>query len=146
MTNTNGTFRISKQVTISYRDFITTILSNGLNYFEGYGFMIDTSFYNFYEEAKDKLKQQGLDTCLEDVWAQILLDGGELVFKDVEGDDAYTTALTLDKVEKTLWKFLDESPSDAFTLAFDRVYHEEGDAEDCDVLLQYILFGEYLFS
>ncbi len=146
MTNThNGTFRICKEVTISYRDFISTILSDGIYYFSAYGFYIDWDKEK-YREARSRLAKQKLDQTLECIYAEMIIAGGDIKFVLKEGFDVQITPLTLDVVEKALWKFLEEEPSDAFQLAFDRVYHEESDAEDCDVLLQYILFGEYIFS
>lgn len=145
MTNTNGTFRICKEVTISYRDFICNILSDGMHYFSGYGFRLLWN-EDKYKEAKSNLSNQNLDASFEDILTEMIITGGALTFVDDEGGGEYTKPLTLDIVEKSLWRFLDEEPSDAFILAFDRVYHEEADADDCDVLLQYILFGEYMFS
>lgn len=145
MTNTNGTFRICKEVKVDYRSFILNLLSDGMHYFGGYGFRLLWN-EDKYKEAKSNLSNQNLDASFEDILTEMIITGGALTFVDDEGGGEYTKPLTLSIVEKALWKFLDESPSDAFTLAFDRVYHEEGDAEDCDVLLQYILFGEYMFS
>lgn len=148
MTNTitnNGTFRICKEVTISYRDFITTILSDGIQQFLRYGFYIDWDKDKF-RDAKDRLIANKLDRTLESIYAEMIIAGDGIKFVLKEGFDVQITTLTLDTVEKALWKFLEEEPNDAFILAFDRVYHEDYDADDCDVLIQYILFGEYMFS
>lgn len=141
----NGTFRICREVTISYRDFISTLLSDGMYYFSAYGFLIDWD-KDKYREARSRLAENKLDQTLEGIYAEMILSGGDIKFVLKEGFDVQITALTLDAVEKALWKFLEEEPDDAFILAFDRVYHEEYDANDCDVLLQYILFGECMFS
>lgn len=141
----NGTFRICREVTISYRSFISNLLSDGLHYFGSYGFYIDWD-KNQYRDAKERLSNQNLDATLEDILTEMIVTGGSIDFVLKEGYDVQTTTLTLDMVEKALWKFLDEEPNDWFILAFDRVYHEDYDAVDCDYLLQYILFDEYLFS
>lgn len=143
--NKGGTFRIRKEITVDYSGFISNLFSDGLYYFGSYGFEIERDD-DLYEQAKNKLSGHENAVSFEDIYTQIVMDGGEITFVDIEGDGEYTRSFTLDAVEKALWKFLDERPSDAFILAFDRVYHEEADADDCDVLIQYILFGEYMFS
>lgn len=137
-----GTFRICKEITIDYSGFISNLLSDGLHYFSGYGFEFEVS-EALYAETKSKMPN---GVSFEDVYTQIVMDGGEIVFIDVEGEGDYTRYLTLDAVEKALWKFLDEEPSDSFILALDRVVNEDYDADDCDILLQHILFGECVFS
>jgi hypothetical protein len=137
-----GTFRICKEITIDYSGFISNLLSDGLHYFSGYGFEFEVS-ESLYAETKSKMPN---GVSFEDICTQIVMDGGEITFIDVEGDGEYTRSFTLDAVEKALWKFLDERPSDAFILAFERLTDEDYDADDCDVLLQHILFGEYMFS
>lgn len=143
--NKGGTFRISKEITVDYSGFISNLFSDGLHYFGSYGFEVEAD-YDLYEQAKNKLSGNANVVSFEDVYTQIVMDGGEITFIDVEGDGEYTRSFTLDAVEKALWKFLDERPSDAFILAFERLTEEEYDADDCDVLIQYILFGEYMFS
>lgn len=153
----NGTFRICKSVTISYRSFISNLLSDGLENFGGYGFMIDYD-QTVYEKTRERLLESHtrasskhpnvyvITLSWEDVLTQMILDGGEIIFTDIEGGGEYTTTLTLDKVEKALWKFLDERSDDAFIMGVERIIEEEYDADDCDVILQYILFDEYMFS
>lgn len=141
----NGTFRICREVTISYRDFISTILADGIYYFVQYGFFIDWDKEKF-REARSRLAENKLDRTLESIYTEMIISGGGIDFVLKEGFDVQTTTLTLDMVEKALWRFLDEEPNDAFLLAFDRVYHGVYDAGDCDVLLQYILFDQYMFS
>jgi hypothetical protein len=145
MTNTNGTFRICKEVKVDYRSFICNLLCDGLHYFGGYGFYIDWN-KNQYREAKERLANQNLDASFEDILTEMIIAGGALSFVDEEGDGEYTTDLTLSIVEKALWRFLEEEPSDAFIMGVERIIEEEYDADDCDVILQYILFGEYMFS
>ena len=137
-----GTFRICKEITIDYSGFISNLLSDGLHYFSYYGFEFEVS-EALYAETKSKMPN---GVSFEDIYTQIVMDGGGIDFVLKEGFDVQTTTLTLDVVEKALWKFLDERPSDAFILAFERLTDEDYDADDCDVLLQHILFGEYMFS
>ena len=141
----NGTFRICKEVTISYRSFISNLLSDGLHYFSGYGFYTDWD-KNQYRDAKERLSNQNLDATFEDILTEMIITGGALSFIDEEGDGEYTKTLTLDAVEKALWKFLDEEPNDAFIMGVGRIIEEEYDADDCDNILQHILFGECMFS
>lgn len=155
-TQTTGTFRITKEVTVKYRKFIGNLLSGGLEYFNGYGFMIDYD-QSVYDSTKEKMLETHtrassthpnvytISLSWEDILTQMILDGGEIIFTDVEGGGEHTTTLTLDKIEKALWKFLDESPDDIFIMRFENINDGEYDSDDCDVLLQYILFGEYTF-
>lgn len=160
MTNTltnNGTFRICKEVKVDYRSFILNLLSDGLHYFGDYGFIIDFDS-DVYDKTKEVLLKsttktsskhpnvQVITLCYEDILTQMILDGGEIIFTDEECGGEYTAALTLDKVEKALWRFLEEEPSDAFIMGVERIIEEEYDADDCDNILQHILFGECMFS
>jgi hypothetical protein len=154
---TTGTFRICREVTIRYKRFISNLLSDGLENFGGYGFMIDYD-QTVYEKTREVMLESHtrasskhpnvyvITLSWEDVLTQMILDGGEIVFTDVDRGGEYTTTLTLDKVEKALWKFLDEQSDDAFIMGVERIIEEEYDADDCDVILQYILFDEYMFS
>lgn len=156
-TQTTGTFRITKEVTVKYKKFICNLLSGGLEYFKGYGFMIDYD-QSVYDSTKEKMLETHtkasfrypnvytISLSWEDILTQMILDGGEIIFTDVEGGGEHTTTLTLGKIEKALWKFLDERSNEAFILVFERVNEEEYDADDCDFILQYILFGEFMFS
>lgn len=114
-------------------DVLYTALCDGLSYFCGYGFEID---YNKeqYKEAKEKLN----NACFEDVLIQLLKDGNNITFVDVENDGEETTPLNLAS-------FLDRYsfvPDDTIKALKDGDY----DAIDADNFLQYILFSEITFG
>lgn len=114
-------------------DVLNTSLCDGLSYFCGYGFEIE---YNKeqYKEAKEKLN----NPCFEDVLIQILKDGHDITFVDVENDGEETSVLTLAT-------FLDRYsfvPDDTIKALKDGDY----DATDADNFLQYILFSEITFG
>lgn len=114
-------------------DVLHTALCDGLSYFCGYGFEID---YNKeqYNEAKEKLN----NPCFEDVLIQILKDGNDITFVDVENDGDETSVLNLAS-------FLDRYslvPKDTIKALKDGDY----DAIEADDFLQYILFSEITFG
>lgn len=138
----NRTVVIKKEVVYNYREFITTLLSDGLFYFSGYGFYISYK-ENEYEISKQKL---GLGACLEDIQAQMILDGFAITVIDDEGDWEYTTDLTLDLIESALLEHLETEPDQTFISAYDEVISGDYDADSCDIVMQYILFGGVMFS
>lgn len=106
-------------------------LCNGAGQMAGYGFSLDYDS-DEYAAAREKLESP----CREDVWLQILKDGGSLKFIDSEGD--YTTKITIkdvhEKVEKTPFEHLND------------MLNEQDDAITADVIIQSVLFGEVIFG
>ena len=75
-------------------------LCNGLDYFEQYGMTLTYSKQE-YNQSKQKLT----DPCYEDVLMQMLRDGYELHFDDVENDDKYyNRTITLKDVHEKVSK------------------------------------------
>lgn len=109
----------------------------GNDYMDGYGLTLECDD-NDFKAAKSTIKQQGKWPCLEDVWVQILKDGGELTMVDEEGDGDYTRSITLD----TVYEKMPEVPT-KYLLEM-----EEGhdDADTADVIVQTIFFGEIIFG
>lgn len=107
----------------------------GNSWFSGYGlgWWWKKSDYN---EAREKLKEP----CVEDVIMQILRDGKSIKIKDVEGEGEYTREITMQLIY------------DNATLAdIDDIFailKEEGNAdiENCDRVLQKMLFKEVVFG
>jgi len=138
-----GTFSIRKEIEVDYRDFISSLLVLGKDWVCGYGFIIDY-YMKSYNKAKDICVE---GSFYEDILTQMVLDGGVIDFIYVENKDSeFTTEFNLEKVEKALWKYLDEQPDDAFMLAFDNIINGDYDVYDCDIVLQYILWGECVFG
>lgn len=114
-------------------------LCNGLDYIGGYGLELETKKSD-YESAKRNLREAAPDStiCYEDVLMQILREGGELTFVDVECDGEYTRSVSLadvhNRVQLTPLRFLTD------------MINEEDDAETADVLLQTVFFEEIVFG
>jgi hypothetical protein len=139
-----GTFSIRREVRIDYRDFISTLLADGLDSLGSYGFSVSFDEGD-YKEAKIKLKESGVDSIsFEDVLTQIILDEKPINFIDEEGE--HSTELTVWKFQSALHKLLNEEPDEVFIFFFDVFMNKDYDAEHCDVLLQYILFDEHIFG
>ena len=114
-------------------------LCDGLHYFGGYG--IDIGYdKEEYKKAKEQLvSKEKTDVCFEDVIMRILINGGELKFTDVEGDGDNDSSLRL--TEETYNKFR-KIPNDRLL----NVIKEEYDADDADVVVQTLVYGEILFG
>jgi hypothetical protein len=136
-----GTFRITQEIELDYREFINSLLCDGLYPFGDYGFELGWDKEQ-YKLCRDKVEH----LVLEEVQTQMILDGYAIKFIDVEGGGEHNADLTLSAIDKALWKFLGEEPKDDFILCFNRIFHGEYDMEDCELVLQYILFGEYTFA
>lgn len=114
-------------------------LCNGLGYMGGYGLELETEKSD-YESAKRNLREAAPDStiCYEDVLMQILREGGELTFVDVECDGEYTRSVSLadvhDRVQRTPLRFLMD------------MIEERDDAETADVVLQTVFFEEIVFG
>ena len=113
-------------------EFFHTALCNGLGYMGGYGLklMYDSDKYSI---ARDKLDSP----CFEDVLLQILKDGGELTFADIECDEYHSTIGIGDvheKVQETPVKHL-----------FD-MHDERDDAITADCIIQSVFYGEIIFG
>ena len=92
-----------------------------------------------YDKAKKDLKSKGESPCYEDVLIQILNNGGELIFKDVECNDTYTNSITLQKVYDNVSKAPQNTLLDYL--------NENDDAESGYLLIQAILYdGEIIFG
>lgn len=114
-------------------DMYYNALCNGLGYIGYYGLSIDCD-REAYNEARAKLESP----CLEDVFIQVLKDGGTLQFIDEEYDGEYsrdvTLQMVLDNISKTPTKHLMD------------MVNEQDDAITADVILQSVMYGEVIFG
>tara|TARA_R110000796_G_scaffold1673_8_gene6995 strand:- start:1329 stop:1700 length:372 start_codon:yes stop_codon:yes gene_type:complete len=112
-------------------EFFLNALCNGLSYISGYGMTLDCD-QGAYDEAKAKLTSP----CFEDVYMQVLKDGGKLIFTDNEAEEDH---------EVTLAHVIERMPNvEAETLM--EMANEQDDACTADVILQTIIFGEVIFG
>lgn len=107
--------------------------AEGTGYMNSYG--IKMTFFNAdYLAAKNKLQSP----CYEDVLMQMLRDGKELTYQDIEGEGDMTHSITLqdvhDRVQLTPIKHLTD------------MIEENDDAETADVILQTVFFKEIVFG
>ena len=116
-------------------DIFHTSLCNvyGTGYFNGYGleFIWDE---DDYKKAKAKLQSP----CFEDVILQIIKDGGTLGVLDHECDGEYNAHIN----EAIILDRMDQVPPQRLL----NIINEEDDAEDADVVLQTLLYGEVIFG
>jgi hypothetical protein len=114
-------------------EYFYNALCNGLGYISGYGLAIDFEKKD-YAAAKSKLK----NPCYEDVFMQILRDGGTLTLVDEEGDGDMTRTITLNDVHERV-------PKTEMSHLMDMV-NENDDATTADVILQTVFFNEIIFG
>lgn len=113
-------------------------LCDGCHYLGGYGLSGPEVDNEPYKLAKEKLRKEGKDTYLEDVWMQALKDGAKLTIFDEEGDGENTSSITIQDV-------YDRVP-ECRKKELMNIHMEEYDAEDADVLIQYVFFQDIVFG
>lgn len=90
-----------------------------------------------YSQAKNNLAKDGLSPCLEDVWMQILRDGGTLTLTDSEnGEDPAT--ITLNDVHNRV--------SDTDVRHLMDAINEHDDSTTAEVILQQVFYGQVIFG
>ena len=124
------------EITLSTQEseeYFYNALCNGLGYMGGYGLSIDYNAKD-YKAAKEKLT----NPCYEDVFMQMLRDGGTLTLVDIECDGEYTRSITIkdihERVQKTDIKHLMD------------MIKENDDAITADVIIQTVFFNEVIFG
>jgi hypothetical protein len=101
-----------------------------------YGLQMDYSEKE-YEKAKKRLQKKGEDTCLEDVWLEILRGGGTLTLIDEEnGMDP--SVITIEDVHERV----QESPVRHLLDAI----NEQDDGDTADVILQSVFYQDVVFG
>lgn len=119
---------------ITNKEFLTNWLSTatyGSPWF-AFGVHIDTK-KEVYTLAKFK------NECREDIWADVLLNGGYFLVEDVEEEKDYK--ISLEDIENGFNKFMLQCPSQYAALMDDTA-----DLYDADALMQVIVFGEVTYG
>lgn len=116
-------------------------LTTGMPYFVDYGFRLDYKNAD-YNKARKELQAQPrpkdeLPICIEDIQIQMVRMGLPLTFTDIEGEGDHTATLTTALIESN-W-----SKVPMHTVAS---MSKDWDADDADVLMQYLLWGEVVFG
>ena len=93
---------------------------------------IDDDDYNTYHHDND---------CTEDVWARALMNYCPLYIYDHEDSEEHE--ITLTSILRALDQCRDEEPK-----VWARVISEDGSADcyDCDAILQYAVFEEWIYG
>jgi hypothetical protein len=124
------------QITLSPQEseeYFYNALCNGLGYISGYGLSIDYD-KNEYKAAKEKLT----NPCYEDVFMQMLRDGGTLTLVDEECDGEYTRSITIKDIHERVQKAEVNHLVD--------MINENDDAVTADVILQSVFYEEIIFG
>jgi predicted O-methyltransferase YrrM len=90
-----------------------------------------------YHRARHNLEKDGISPCLEDVWVQVLREGGTLTLIDNEsGEDP--AVITLADVHNRV--------SDTDVRHLMDAINEQDDAITAEVILQQVFYGEVIFG
>lgn len=118
-------------------DIFRTLLScHVLTEIKNYGFSVLMPAYKANRE-KYIQKNPGVFLCMESVVMELLDNGDQIVFVDEEYDE-YNRVI----VKEDIIKGFDSVPSDLIK----NIHEDNFDIVTCDLVLQYILFGEVVFS
>ena len=121
----------------------------GTGYIDGYGIVIDYD-EAAYDKAKKKLKEfptllmdhsvlvEDLTICFEDILLQMLRDGEELKMLDEEEGNEQIGKMTL----RSAMSSINSVPGRTIS----KFLSEQDDAEDGDVLLQYLFLGKLVYA
>lgn len=129
-------------------EFLTDLLSTasyGSFWFEAFAF-INSAIANVAHPSQKALKQKELyDSaskkydCREEIWADILLNGGELYILDVEEDERHT--ITLDDIIKGFKIVRDKYPH-----FYKDIMEENYDLIGADAVIQCAVFDELVYG
>jgi len=114
-------------------EYFYNALCNGLSYIGGYGLSVDFNAKE-YKAAKMKLT----NACYEDVFMQMLRDGGTLTLIDEECDGEYTRSINI--------KDIHERVQNTETSHLMDMVNGYDDATTADVILQSVFFNEVIFG
>ncbi len=90
-----------------------------------------------YERARHNLEKDGISPCLEDVWMQILREGGTLTLTDSEGCEN-PAVITLADVHNRV--------ADTEILHLMDAINENDDATTAEVILQQVFYQQVIFG
>lgn len=127
---------IKKELTITTQDVVDYVLcceAGGFDYWAEICCKDED-----YKAAKERLlgpDRPDADLCYEDVLAEILEHGGKLTVYDREDDKDYE--LTMEKLLDGWKKYLEKTGNDDF---------DEYDADSADGILQYAIFGDWIYG
>lgn len=127
---------------VFFHNALCNAVSTG--YMDGYGieFVYDRGQYKASREhlvqVLEKAESANAAVCTEDIWMQILRDGGSLTFEDIEGEGDMTRTITMEDV----YARMPLVPNRTLI----EMANEEDDASTADIILQTIFFEEIVFG
>lgn len=131
--------KITMKITLTpeeSEEYFYNALCNGLGYIEsGYGLELKYSSYEA-QNALKKLKDNGSNTCYEDIIMQLLRDGHSINLYDVEGEEDHIIKL----------KDIHDKVPNAPAIRLIEMSEENDDADTADVILQTVFFGDVIFG
>ena len=115
---------------------------DGLPFFPAYGLELtyDDAQYDA-AKASWEARNPGAGVCREDVWVEIVSNGGDLIFTDAENDDEEVGRLNLANIDANwdkLWKLCPRAMAEYAS--------ENYDANDTDNIIQCLAFGDVIYG
>lgn len=122
------------------KDDIVSILSGFMSYSDYWCGGVDWKDEE-YEEAKTRetaiLEDDDDSVCIEDIMANMLLNGKSLILKDAEGE--------FEDAELTL-EYLKNGLNLSFKNGLISLDDSSWDASDCDIIIQNAIFNEVVYG
>ena len=115
---------------------LVNLLANASYSSPFFSFGVKKGTYDAYlneDENNDK------DLCREDKWAKVLLRGGSIMLYDVEEEEEHVLDLHMIYVGAT--KLMEEHEK-----VMANIFEEEDDFYDNDAVIQYAIFGEWVYG
>lgn len=115
-------------------------MCNGLSCGYGLSFDVDNVLYQKAKQSLRQLQQinPNQSICYEDVYIEVLRQGGKMDVYDEEGDGEYNRSITLKDIHKRV-------PKVPPTYLVQMIAGED-DAETADKILQIVFFKEIIFG
>lgn len=121
-------------------DILYKCVVDGLPFFPAYGLALD--YYEpDYDAAKTSWQERntGESVCREDIWVEIVRNGGTLIFDDLEEGASFQ--LNLDTIDKNWDSIADHAP-----YSFAALVADDYDANNSCNVFQCLLFGEVRYA
>lgn len=93
-----------------------------------------------YNKYLTKEQRENLE-CREEKWAQVLLNGGEICVEDLSDEEETIYTINLQKIIIGATTLLKEHPQ-----VIARIFTETEDFYDTDAVIQYAIFGEWVYG
>lgn len=120
-------------------EYFYNALCNGIGYVTSYGLEFDYEESDYKKAKEDWIKSHENESpCREDVWMQILKNGGKLTLIDIECEGEYTKSINIKDIHERV-----QLTNARHLLA---MAHENDDAITADCILQTCFYKEIIFG